>query len=224
MQNLPFGARLIFIIGIFLLLFFPLAMLALRQPAISTQVSTMLHISPKPITTKRYRVVSNVSGYTIDLIDSAYLDYMTAKMDLFGMQKIVDPTVYYGSSVSQKRSTVTSVRFALVPSVLQPIAIITSPLYPTDFLGKGEYDVENDVLVVRVWLNFPELNKNILTKEFSLQDTYVRTALWTLQYATGFPLLGSAPAASLFNLQQDMKDNLYSGIFPWPIRIQQVKL
>ena len=90
----------------------------------------------------------------------------------------------------------------------------------TLFTGKGDYQVEGNTLVVHVWLNWPALNKNVVTRDFSPEDTFLRTAIWTLQYAVGFQSLGSVNPKSFAAIDQDMQNNLYSGIFPWPIQIK----
>ena len=99
MQILPRGVRSVLLtVAIVLLLGLPLAIILIRQPAIFIPLRSLLGQQAKPITSKRYSVSSEVPGYSIHLVDSQYLDYITAKLDVFGNNKIVDPHVYQNES------------------------------------------------------------------------------------------------------------------------------
>lgn len=225
MQQLSPGIwKTIVVIGVVLILALPLLLIFIRQPVIFIQLHSLLGGTAKPITLTRYIVSSDVPGYTAVLVDSQYLDYMTAKLDVFGNQRIVDPHMYQSSPWQTAHATVSSIHFVLVPDVANPITVITPPSQSGVFVGKGDYEVNGATLVVHVWLNWTELQKNILTKGFTPEDTFLRTALWTLQYAVGFEDLGDGNPKSFYGIDQDIKNNLYTGIFPWPIGIKTVVL
>ena len=79
--------------------------------------------------------------------------------------------------------------------------------------------MEGDTLVIRVSLNEEEVTKSNVPARFALEDMFLDTALQTLIYAMGKPGEPISPA-ELSKVQKAIKDNIPSGIFPRPIRIE----
>jgi hypothetical protein len=203
-----------------LIILIPLGIFTLRHPAIRIWVSNILPQS-KVITTKTYKVENKAPGVQISLLDNRYLDYVTASMNLFSFEKIVDPAVYYGvSPATLPRKTVSTIRFELVPVVDKPVGIVGAEGKQGVFIGKGTYHVEGDVLVIEVALDLNELNSP-LAGQFALEDAYLRTALITMRYSAGFVNGNRADPGVIPAIVQDMKDYLYTGMLAWPIQIKR---
>ena len=216
MKNLPAWARGLIIFGIILIIVLPLGLFAFNYFAIPIRLSTILRKPITPVVSARYSVKSDVPGYTIQLADTKYLDYLTANIGIFDNQAIVDPRVYRGFANMKLRYTVTHIQLDLVPSVDWPFVNLSG----TDsFVSKGDYLVDHDTLVVRIYLDISALTKG-LTKQFSLEDTYLRTLGETLSFSHGISPDPQTNGEAWTKIADDIQNYLYTGIFAWPIRIE----
>lgn len=199
------------------LLLLPLGLLFLRHPAVKEMLPSFLQKTQKEVKSPRYSAESQVSGYTLKLVDTSYLDYVAENLGIFGSQAIVDPRVYQGFPDLTLRHTVSHVRFLLVP-------IVTHPLFSVwgkdNLATRGDYRVEKDTLVVNVFVDPAQITG--LLGKFFLEDAYLRTALSTMYYAHG--LVNNRPnLRETLKIKSDIQDILHAGIMPWPIRIEQTR-
>ncbi len=203
-------------ISVIALLFTPIALVFFRSPWIQQLFPTLLQTPQDGIANARYSVTNEVPGYSLKIVNTTYLDYMMAKLGLFNNQIIVDPKTYRGFPGLQQHYSISKIIFSLVPTVDNPLSVVSSD---TALLGKGEYRVNADTLLVRVSINFDELKKNSIATRYSLENAYLLTALYTLRYAIGF-VNGLPNENGLLSIKNDVQNNLYDGIFAWPFRIE----
>lgn len=199
----------------------PIALVVLRNPAIFTQLPPFLRKSKDNTLSPRYSAESSVPGYSLVLVDTTYLTQLTNKFNAFDDNAIVDPRTYRGFSDLKLRHTVSSIRFLLVPDIKNPIYAAAAEKRgdsPRVIWGKAEYAVEGDTLVVRVFLDIPQLNSGLIPK-FALEDKYLQMASQAFLYSTGYTDQ-RAHAQALVDIE-GMKDYLYKGVFPWPFRIEK---
>lgn len=212
MRRLQWVLFISIVIGLVVL---PIALVALRNP----QVSTLLPVKPSVIS-NRYSVENIVKGYTLTLVDTSYLDYMTAKFNMFAPDAVVGMGFYTGKLVNTKRQQIDHITFALVDHVDAPISIVGN----TPGLDcRGEYVLDGSTLVDRVAVGFQTIGKQPLTDKYSWENSFLRCALNTLYYAKGV----SDPTTSyqaLVGIKDDIDKNVYSGLFVWPFRITKQSL
>ena len=221
MHQVPLWLRILVIAGFVMAILLPLVVFVISNPMISTQLPVALRLRGQNVVSPRYSVQSEVPSYTINLENTQYLDYMTTKLKVFDDHAIIDPRYYQGYRDISVHYTISHIRFVLVPTIENPISMVTQQDVTgahISVVGKGDYSVENGTLVVRVMLNTGVLTYNTLIPKFSLEDKFIHTVLDTLYYAHGLsdPLTN---AHSLYDIYQNMKDYLYSGIFIWPVQI-----
>jgi hypothetical protein len=139
-------------------------------------------------------------------------------MGIFDKQAIVDPRVYLGFKDIKTRYTVSRIRFVLVPKVDSLMVALSGK---KTFLGIGEYRVEGNVLVLPVSLDFAQLTTGPLAAKLALEDTYLRAVGMVLYYAHGITD-NKTNAKAFSKMESDIQEYLYSGIFPWPIKIEKL--
>ncbi len=209
-QTIP----IVIIIVVFIAL--PLLILVLRTP----QVSTFLPIRQHASVSDKYSVENDVKGYTISLVDTSYLDYMTAKLDMFAPNAVVGPGFYTGKLANTRRQQISHITFALVDHVDIPISIVGNA---PGLDCQGDYVLDGNTLVDRVVVGFQTIGKQPITDKYAWENSFLRCALNTLYYAKGV----TDPSASykdLVGIKLDIDKNIYSGIFVWPLRITQQSL
>lgn len=217
MTFLPRKTGLIIILcGVVLL---PFVILFLRTP----RVMTLLPFSrSSEVKTDRYRVQSSAEGYTLTLADTRYLDYVTAQLNLFAPDAIADPRMYSGIK-DAKRMQVSQVQFVLVREVDRTLSTIVEGNgreTPVTILSNGDYDVQDDTLIIRVAVQFEALKRSPLTKKFAWENAFLRAAVNAMYYALG----DTDPQANrreLVRMKADIDQNVYTGLFSWPFRIEE---
>jgi hypothetical protein len=95
----------------------PLGLYMMTSPLFMTKLPVVLKYTGHTVLSPQYSAKSEVSGYTMTLTDTRYLDYVTTTFGTFGPQAIVDPRVYHGFPDIKLRYTVSRVRFVLVPKL-----------------------------------------------------------------------------------------------------------
>jgi hypothetical protein len=222
MQQTYVWKRVFLGVVIIVLLVFPVLIYILRSPKITTLLPVIPQLSGSKVLTHSYSAKSELPTHSLTLVDSQYLEYVTSNLHVFGPQAIIDPRVYQGFSDIKTRYTVKSIQFILVNSVEKPVGVIVEGggKIPFAMVGQGIYSIDGTVLTIRVALNMPEIQKS-MTRKFSLEDVYLRTAVNTLYYALGV----SDPKenqSSLLAMKKQIEDYLYTGVFQWPLRIERL--
>ncbi len=201
------------IIGIIFLLF-PLVLLLLRNP----KIKTLLTVGKTKISNK-YSVESDLSEYTVSMMDTSYLDYMAAKFNLFSPNAVIGSDFYIKKLVDTKRQQINHIKFVLVDHVDAPISMVQLYSGKTATVDcQGDYVLNGSTLVDRVSVNFTSLGKQVLLDKFAWENSFLRCALTTLYYAKGVTNL-SESYHELVDIKKDIDNNIYSGIFTWPFRI-----
>lgn len=197
----------LFIIVVIGLLVLPIALVLLRSP----QVATLLPIKSISLS-NRYGVENKVTGYTLTLADASYLDYVTAKLDIFAPNAVVGTGFYTGKLANTKRQQINHITFVLADRVDAPISIVGNM---PGLDCHGDYVLDGSTLVDRVVVGFDTLGKQKLMDKFAWENSFLRCALNTLYYAKGV----TDPTVSypgLVGIKLDIDKNVYSGLFAWP--------
>jgi hypothetical protein len=212
--------KTLIVIAIIIIFLLPLVLLFISNPKVSLFLAPLRQSgSNKAITVQKYSAVSEVTGYTIKLVDTKYLDYLTESMGIFDKQAIVDPRIYLGFKDIKTRYTVSRIRFVLAPKVDSLMVALSGK---KTFLGIGEYRIEGDTLVLPVSLDFVQLTTGPLAAKLALEDTYLRAVGMVLYYAHGITD-NETNVKAFTKLKSDIQEYLYAGIFPWSIQITAVK-
>jgi len=191
--------------------------LLLRHPAVYTLLPTSLQSKTGSVAAVRYTASSTVPGYSITLVDTQFFDYISGKTGIFETNGVMDPQYYRQGGSPPRRLTVSHVRFELVPTIDNFLLALDGK---DNFSGRGDYIVQDDVLVIRVSVDYEE-KKTFFTKKFSAEDAFLHTAFQTLYYAHGLSEDGLVNAKNFSAINEEMNSYLYGGIMPWPIRIEQ---
>ncbi len=80
-----------------------------------THSITMFKASKRKLDSN-FQVVNSIPGYTIKLVDTAYLDYITGKLTIFSPNGVIDPAANSGHREVTKRYTVSTLRIDFVPT------------------------------------------------------------------------------------------------------------
>lgn len=210
-------------IGICVVVAIPIVLFALKNPMFSTYLSRSTHLTKPTDKSIRFSARSEVTGYTLRLEGTQYLDTITEKLGLFETNGVITPKSVRENTIVKDRVSVSRVEFILVPAL---DTFITAKLgtepnggRPTMW-GKAEYSVKKDTLVVRVYLDFVYLTRGPFAQKFYLEDALVQIVTTLLQTATKV----SDPASNAqlaLEMQAYAKDYLYTGILPWPFRIEE---
>lgn len=165
----------------------------------------------------QYKAEGKVPGTTIAIVDTAFLEYIVSTFHIYEDDAIADPAMYFNAPHSTKRYTVSNLVFELVPTITKYMVGLGGS---SDFAGRGTYVVDGDTLTVRISLNKDQLVKGVGNVKFNMEDMFLDTALQTLVFATA---KSGAPLSpfELNKMQKAMKDNIPTGIFPRPIKIEE---
>ena len=203
--------RVFIIAAVAILLLLPVALFLMRGP----RVGTLLPVPSHTTVSDRYSVQSTVNGYTLSLVDTSYLDYVTAKLNLFAPNAVVGPGFYTGKLVNTKRQQINHITFTLVDHVDAPISIVGNM---PGLDCHGEYVLDGNTLIDRVVVGFDTLGKQKLMDKFAWENSFLRCALNTLYYAKGV-VDPTKRYKDLVDIALDIDKNVYSGLFVWPFRI-----
>jgi hypothetical protein len=206
--------RIAFIMGVLIILVIPIILYVITHTGYHP-VSIWPLIQKKD-TGERYSVASDVSGYTIKLIDTKYLDSIAENTGIFKPQGVIDPQSYVGGSTA--RYTITHIRFVIVPIVANMVIRTEGKI---DFSSTGGYTVEGDTLVIVVSINDKEASR-LAGLQHGFDDVFIRAALQTMWYAHGLSADPFKNADAFMNIQKGVRDYLFGGILPWPIQIDKV--
>ena len=156
--------RALSVLGICALLALPFVLVLLRNP----HITTLLPVIQKPSPSNRYSTASQVKGYTLSVVDTSYLDYMTAKFNVFAPNAVVSPGFYTGKLANTKRQQISHITFVLVDHIDTPISIVQLYSGKTATLDcQGDYVLTGDTLVDRVAVGFDALGKQVLTDKYA---------------------------------------------------------
>ncbi len=147
MRTMPVWGRVLAIIGICIALSLPLVLFLLNNPRVATLLPTLLRPLGSTEVSKRYSAQSDVPGYSLRLIDTSFLDFTVSKMNVFAPKAIIDPRFYQGNTDIKLRSTISTVRFVLSPTVNHPVSFVVSGDGRTTravITGQGNYSVQGD--------------------------------------------------------------------------------
>lgn len=223
MYRTPKVARVLMIILLCGVVILPIALFLFKKPQVRTLVPSFFRVGST--TETRYSVRSDMPAYTLSLEDIRFLDYVTARWNIFADNTIADPRLYTQRVQIPDRVKISSIQFVLVDHVDFPIGTIVEGDgrdTPVRVVAKGDYVIQNDVLVVRVAVQFAAIGKSMLIKKFAWEDAFLRCAVNTLYYALGDP----DPVANqreLVDVKRAIDRDMYTGdIFAWPFRITEV--
>lgn len=209
-------AIIICVAAIFLL---PLALVAYQNRESIRQVFFKSTFVFRRSVSPQYSIETKTPGYNVAIVNTAFLEYITATMHLYDVNAIADPEMYFGNLATTKRHTVSHVRIELVPTLERYMVGLGGS---DDFATRGIYAVEEETLVVRVSLEEQELVKTNIPARFALEDMFLDATLQTLVYATAQPG-ESINFTVLSDLQKSIEENIKSGLFPRPIRIEKIE-
>lgn len=202
-----------------ILIALPFILYMLSRSTFPIQLATLFRKPQKSIESNRYSVRSDIPGYRIKLVDNAYLDYVTQSLGIFGAHAVTDPRTYRGFPDLTLRHTVSKVQLVLAPKIDPFIVAISGK---NDFLGRGDYRVENDTLIISISLNMDELGSGAKGGQFAIEDAYVQTLGSIWYYAHGISDNMEVNGEALGKITSDIKEYLHSGVLPWPIRIEKI--
>lgn len=205
------------IIGIVIVILLPFVLLVYQNLDAIQRNLFMVKFSTTRSTGEQYTAASKVPAYTPKIVNPSYLEYVVARMNIFGNQAIADPAMYRGNRESATRYTVSRVRIELVPRIDQFLLALDGV---NDFAGRGTYMVQDDTLVVQVSLDPDEIPRGGIDGQYALEDVFLKTALHVLVYAVGSAERRMDPA-ELSKIDKDLQEYLYTGIFKRPIEIEK---
>lgn len=202
-------------IGVLCIIVLPLVLLVFLNADRIKEAVQVFYWSHTRSTSPQYTAETKTPGYSVAVVNTAFLEYLASTMNIYGDEAIVDPRVYFGEPDNPERYTVSHLKFELVPMLDRYMVGIGGK---NDFAGRGVYAVEGDTLIVRVSLNEEEVAKTDVEGQFALEDIFLDTALQTLSYVRGST--GSfMDIATVAKIQKDIKEYVRTGIFERPIRI-----
>jgi hypothetical protein len=216
--------RIVAYVALLAAIIFPLTLYIVRSPKVMTLLPVLMRTQSSRIS--RYSVRSDVKGYTLSLVSPDYLDYTTASLNIFTPNAVADPQMYHGQKGAVKRTQISHIKFVLVEEVDDPItAIVEGDGQKIEMVvvSTGDYDIQDDTLVVRVAVQFSKFSLLMLTSKFGWEEAFLRCAINTMYYALGTadPV---ADQEKLVHIKKDMEKNVYSGLFVWPFRITEKKI
>lgn len=200
------------VLGILLLL--PMVLVVVQRRNSSTNSVATWPLTKKTQSPERYTVTSDDPRYTITLLDTRYLDYVADNVGIFTPQGVVDPESYQGGS--RALHTISRVKFAIVPAIAKLLVAVPGQ---KELASMGDYTVQGDTLVIRVSFN-PAETVALGSGQHALEDMFLRAALQTVHYAHGLSTDPRVNAETFGNIQSGIKEYLYNGVLPWPIRIE----
>ncbi len=208
--------RVLAIVGIVLIILLPLVFVVYLNWSTIQKTFIKAKFLSRTSVSSQYAVETKTPEYGIAMTDTAFLEYIAATTHVYDDDAIADPKMYFGQPSSTIRHTVSHLKFELVPTLTQYVVGLGGA---NDFAGRGTYAVEGDVLVIRVSLNKEELVKGSGNVKFNMEDMFLDTALQTLVFATA---KSGAPLSpfELNKIQQALKENIPTGIFPRPVKIE----
>ncbi len=211
--------RTLLVVVACLVILLPLGIAVSRNwDKISQAIEKQKYISRSPVS-PQYSAAAKVPGYSIAVVDTRFLEYIAATLNLYDDIAIIDPEVYFGNQLTAKRHTVSHLRLELAPILDTYVVGLGGSI---DFAARGVYAVEGDTLVVRISLDEEQVKKSEAPGQYMMEDLFLDATLQTLSYAVSKPGQPMNPA-ELSKLQQSIKDNVLSGLFQRPIRIEKVR-
>lgn len=192
----------------------------IKQPSVAFYINRLFQRTNSVVTSQKYSVQSDIVGYRLQLVDIKYIDYLISKYSLFDGKGVIDPRFFStptNATEFDKRYKVSRVKFLLVPALDVPLVSFAGE---QTFVSSSDYLVDNDTLVIRVYLDMNELSKSPLSK-YLLESEYLKNASIMLAYSSGTIDSGLKSTITM-NVKKDIKDNLSSGLFSWPLRIEKI--
>jgi len=197
--------RFVFLIVLLLLVSIPLIFFIIDRRQTLLNRATLWPLVQKTVIQDRYSVESDVTGYTIKLIDTKFLDYIVDNVGVLKPNGVVDPETYQGGSMI--RHTVSHIKFVIIPRTSKVLVAVPGQ---KDMAAYADYAVSGDALLLRVQFN-PNETPSVAAGQHTLDAAFLLAALQTVEYAHG---LSTDPRATLdvyLNVQQGI--TIVQGIF-----------
>ncbi len=203
----------IIIAGVIIFLAIPLAFFVLQRRTLIGKQFIPWPVKQTSQTPERYSVASDVPGYAITLSDTRFLDHVAENVGIFNPDAVVDPELYQGGA--RFTHTVSRVALRLVPSVSTLMVGVPGK---KELAAMGEYTIDGDTLVLRVSLNPNEVTA-LISETYRIEDVFLQASLQALSYARGLSEDPKTLGTAFKNIQSGIREYLYGGSMPWPIRI-----
>lgn len=218
MQRTPLFDRILIVIGLCIAILLPIVLYVMTNPRITTLLPSNLNPSKTPVASDKYIAQSELSGYTLKLADTQFLDYISSILNIYKPNAVADPIYWRKGFTITQRKSISRMRFILVSQVQKPIGFVVDPTSAA-ILCRGGYDVDGNTLVIRVMFDFDAMAKAGKTNDHAMEDTFLNTVINTIYFAQG--RINLAADRQFFDrLYTDKQYYLYSGLFVWPFRIE----
>lgn len=221
MTQLTRSTKVALMVGAVLVLLIPLSIAAYRYPPFLRFVQSLFG-APKSVISQKYKVESIVPGYDLRLVDTAYLEWLTTKLQLFNDQGVIEPTYYIDRSNLDRR-TIASITFRLVEHVNFPLTSLMPelrPFEPARRTGSAEYVIEGDTLIISVYINIADLTKDKNFGKDELGQKFIQLVS-LIMYNASFKEKDSAGSARDIGTLSDIRQYLRGNIFPWPFVVEE---
>ncbi len=123
-------------IGVLCILALPLVLLVLLNADRIKEAGQVFYWSHTRSTSPQYTIETKTPGYSVAVVNTAFLEYLAATMNIYGDEAIVDPRVYFGEPDNTNRYTVSHLKFELVPTLERYMVGLGGE---DDFAGRGTY-------------------------------------------------------------------------------------
>lgn len=220
MTQLTRSTKVALMVGAVLVLLIPLSIAAYRYPPFSRYFQSLFG-TPNSVISQKYKVESIVPDYDLRLADTAYLEWLAAKLQLFDAQGVIEPKYYLDRS-GPDRKTVKSITFRLVEHINFPLTSLVPemrPFEPVRRTGSAEYTIEGDTLVVSVYVNIADLAKEKNFNADSPDQVFVQLVSQIL-YTASFKEKDNIGFTRDTDIVRDIRGYLRGNIFPWPFIIR----
>lgn len=221
MTQLTRSTKVALMVGAVLVLLIPLGIAAYRYPPFLRFVQSLFG-APNSVISQKYKVESIVPDYDLRLVDTAYLEWLTTKLQLFNDQGVIDP-IYHIDKSSLNRRTITSITLRLVEHVNFPLTSLMPemrPFEPVRRTGSAEYAIEGDTLIISVYLNVADIAKDKNFGKDELGQKFIQLVSM-IMYNASFKEKDSVGSARDIDIVRDIRDYLQGNIFPWPFVVEE---
>lgn len=223
MTQLTRSTKVALMVGAALVLLIPLVIVTLRYPPISRYFTSLFGLQKKVVST-RYSAVSQYPNYSLRLVDTAYFELVAAKLRLFDTNGILIEKITNGVKRAEYL-TITAIEFRLVDHVNVPMTTIVpnaKPFEQVSILGQAEFIIEDDTLVIAVYINMDEVAKQNILLRNDTERKYLTLATRMLYAASAYARQNyDNRTSSESQISRDLQLNLDGGVFAWPVLIEK---
>ncbi len=203
---------------VLLLLFAPIIFISFRQPLLSRYVKQILGIPSNTQNSAKYEAVNESKKQVLKIVDTSYLDFIASNFGLFEKNVIIDPKFYIEGKKNDTKYTISKIEFKLIDDMPQYVYAATGP---TNFASKGNYQINGDTLIIVVSLFTDQIPKNTIINTYKIEEVFLKTVFTTLLYAKGLSTPNEM-AVYISDISEGMDKYLKSGLFAWPIEVQEL--